>query len=150
MSQPTKAYVKRSTCPSDIVEKYDTQAKTLNLAEWKTSDSHNTLEGHPSSGPDGMAIPRERYATTFSMDIWQKQCRHLVHTFSSPILLRRYSLVAAISLSGATTQKFRLELPVQIRAYSNSDDSTVTNNREEDHNSNILSGLLLKAWPSSF
>ncbi|KFY98459.1 hypothetical protein V498_01455, partial [Pseudogymnoascus sp. VKM F-4517 (FW-2822)] len=94
MSQPTKAYVKQSTCLSDIVEKYDTQAKTLNLAEWKTSGSHNALEGsvvylrskmrrangmagHPSSGPEGMAIPRERYETTFSMDFWQKQYRHL-------------------------------------------------------------------------
>ncbi|KAL5350676.1 hypothetical protein ACLOAV_004245 [Pseudogymnoascus australis] len=101
MSQPTKDYVKRSTCPSDIVEKYDTQAKTLNLAEWKTSDT---------------IIPL-------------KVIRALVPT-AWPYLLVS-NIIKAISLSGATTQKFGLELPVQIRAYSNGDDSTVTNNRED-------------------
>ncbi|KFY93880.1 hypothetical protein V498_04194 [Pseudogymnoascus sp. VKM F-4517 (FW-2822)] len=152
--EPTKSDVKQSSCLSDIVEKYDIQVKTLNLVEWKSSDCYNTLEGgflhlrskmrcangtagHSSSGPDGIVIPRARYATAFSMDFWQKRCRHLVPTFSSSMFLRRYSLVAAISLSGATTQKFRLDIPVQIRAYSNGDDSTVTNDSIEDLSSDI-------------
>ncbi|KFY66388.1 hypothetical protein V496_02081 [Pseudogymnoascus sp. VKM F-4515 (FW-2607)] len=117
--EPTKSDVKQSSCLSDIVEKYDIQVKTLNLVEWKSSDCYNTLEGHSSSGPDGIVIPRARYATAFSMDFWQKRCRHLVPTFSSSMFLRRYSLVAAISLSGATTQ------------------NTVTNDSIEDLSSDI-------------
>ncbi|KFY02392.1 hypothetical protein V490_00526 [Pseudogymnoascus sp. VKM F-3557] len=135
--EPTKSDVKQSSCLSDIVEKYDIQVKTLNLAEWKSSDCYNALEGHSSSAPDGIIIPRKRYATAFSMDFWQKRCRHLVPTFSSSMFLRRYSLVAAISLSGATTQKFRLEIPVQIRAYCNGDDGTVTNGSVENLSSDI-------------
>ncbi|KAH7383431.1 hypothetical protein BKA64DRAFT_159242 [Cadophora sp. MPI-SDFR-AT-0126] len=137
-AQPTAPQIIYSPYLSEIVQEHTGKIRTLNLPTWKEMRWEDTRDNK------GHIICQ--YVLNFSMDFWQKRCFCLTPTFSSPMMLRRYSLGAVVTLHGANVQKFRLEIPVQICARSESSERDAPAYESEEVTERELVCIFIRIW----